>query len=492
MARVLGLLYSCGALLALAWTALPHGGREGDPVVVTMAAVALAMGVVMAVGPTQGLPLWSFHVVIAVWTAACLAGSLVVVDAPPMVALRVWLMTIGTVAAVGSLVSIVAGRLRDVVGGSVVELLVDLDHFKLVNDTYGHHVGDRLLAEVAPRLVGAVRAGDVVARMGGDEFAVVCADPGGQLDLGGLLSRLEAAWTDPVTLEPGRLHVSGSVGVVRGVRADDTAESLLRDADVALYRAKSVQRGSIVDLASGRPVGAKALLRWTSPSLGPVPPAEFVPLAEARGLIIEIGGWVLEEASRVLAGWRAAGVVDDDFALAINVSGRQVRPGFAATVRAALGRYDVPARSLHLEITESVLLDDSLSTTRALAELRATGVPLFLDDFGTGYSSLSYLQRLPLAGLKIDKSFVDGVDTSARRRTVVAAMADGLDMDVVAEGVESAEVAEALAGLGCRQAQGYHWSRPEAVREFANRLREWDVPVTDSTYRGTVRAQGAG
>jgi EAL domain-containing protein (putative c-di-GMP-specific phosphodiesterase class I) len=230
----------------------------------------------------------------------------------------------------------------------------------------------------------------------------------------------------------------------------------------------------VVDLVSARIEGAEALLRWTSPALGVVPPSDFVPVAEDRGLIAPIGEWVVEEVCRTLAGWRDQGVVDGDFSLAVNVSGRQVRPGFAAVVADALARHELPARVLHLEITESVLLDESACAAEALAELFALGTPLLLDDFGTGFSSLSYLHRLPLNGLKIDKSFVDQVSTSVRRRTLVSsmlAMAEGLHMSVVAEGVETEEVAATLRGLGCRRAQGYLWSRPLPLEEFVALLR---------------------
>ncbi|QWZ06660.1 bifunctional diguanylate cyclase/phosphodiesterase [Nocardioides panacis] len=589
MARALGVLYLAGGSLAIVWTVLPRPGATGSGVVLTMALLAVALGGCLVLGPTDGLPTWALHLILAViqvvisvayvaagdpgndlrlfyawatpyaafffgrrdawahslFTAVCLTVSLVLLGGPPAVAAGVWLMTLGTVAAVGTLVSVLAGRMRagqqllhdaavrdpltgllgrrgfagaldDALaaraGGSVVVLLIDLDHFKLVNDSYGHHVGDQLLVALAPRLLGAVRECDAVARMGGDEFAVVGLDVDGTLDLDALVARLEQVWAEPVALERGPLTVSGSVGVVRGSSPGDTAESLLRDADVALYRAKAVQRGSsvvfdeslradlargaqldselrgalgrgelslafqpVVDLVSERIEGAEALLRWTSPQLGVVAPSDFVPVAEDLGLIAPIGAWVVEEVCGTLAAWRDEGVVDGDFSLAVNVSGRQVRPGFAALVADALARHGLPARVLHLEITESVLLDESSCTALALDELLALGTPLLLDDFGTGFSSLSYLHRLPLNGLKIDKSFVDQVSSSGRLRTLVAsmlAMAEGLHMSVVAEGVETQEVADTLRGLGCRRAQGYLWARPLPLEEFVALARE--------------------
>jgi diguanylate cyclase (GGDEF)-like protein len=605
MARALGVLYGCGGSLALVWTWLPHRQEGGDPLVVAMALTAIVLGLVLVLGPTDRLPMWTFHLIIAViqvvisvayvavgtptndirlyyawatpyaafffgrraavghsvWTGACMVASLLLIGGSPAVSLRAGLMTMGAVVAVGSLVTIVAARMRagrdllhvaamhdPLTGlanrrgfsasldaalerrpgeGSVVVLLVDLDHFKLVNDTHGHHVGDEVLIAVAPRLVASVRAGDVVARMGGDEFAIVCEDHTGTLDLSALLARLDAVWAGPVVLEAGELSVSGSIGVVVCAGPEDTEESLLRDADIALYRAKADRRGSavlydpslraglsriaaldqalrgvltrdelyvafqpVVHLRTGRWVGAEALLRWTSPELGVVPPGDFIPVAEDRGQIGPIGDWAFDQACRHLADWRARGLVGPDFAVAVNVSGRQLRPGFAARVVATLGRHGLPPQAVHLEITESVLLDDSRATSDALAELRAIGAPMLLDDFGTGYSSLSYLQRLPLEGIKIDKSFVADINTSAPRRTLVSAMlamAEGLGLDVVAEGVESQAVADGLLQLGCRRAQGYLWARPVSAAVFAEMLAASRVPADEPAYGGGVR-----
>jgi diguanylate cyclase (GGDEF)-like protein len=450
-------------------------------------------------------------------------------------------MTTGTVLAVGVLVSIVADRMRDSQeqlryaalhdhltglvnrrgiavaldralasarhdGTAVAVVLVDLDRFKLVNDTHGHHVGDRMLAEVAPRLVAAAKAGDTVGRMGGDEFAVVCPAVRGEVDLRPLLARLHEAWQRPIRLETGELlPISGSVGVVL-CDGSETAEAVLRDADVALYRAKEVQRGSvvvfdaslrrtverettldralrgalardelavhyqpIVDIRTDEVVGAEALLRWRSPELGPVSPAEFVPLAEDRGLIADIGAWALEQVCETLAGWRRDGHVTAGFRVTLNVSARQLRPGFAEQVRAARERHRLPPDALSLEITESVLLDDAEHVSRCLQDLAAAGTALALDDFGTGFSSLSYLHRFPLSVLKLDRSFVESVGTSSRQRSLVEAirgMADALGLGVVAEGVETAEVACALRTMGYTQAQGYLWSPAVPAGDF--------------------------
>lgn len=585
MARALGLLYLCGGSLALVWTALPLHQERRTTLLVAMAVLAVCLGAGLTLPPAARLPRWAFHVVIAViqvvisfgfvaagpahndirlffawatpyaafffgrraafaqgvWTGLCLGVSLELAGARLVDGVGEWLMTMGTVAAVGTLVSIVARRMRqaqdrlyeaavhdpltgllnrrgfataldsalaerDEYGGSVVVLLIDLDRFKLVNDTHGHHAGDQLLVEVAPRLVGAVRTSDFVARMGGDEFAVVCHDAHGTLDLDALLRRLKDVWAEPARLEAGWLPVSGSVGVVCSEHVADTAESLLRDADVALYRAKDIQRGSavifdsslralldreaevdralrgaldrdelglhfqaVVDLASEEVVGAEALLRWTSATLGPVPPSEFIPIAEDRGLIHDLGRWALEECCRVVAGWRAAGEVSPLFRVALNVSGRQLVSGFVDEVTSTMERYDLPPHVIGLEITESVLIEDSPDVAACLADLARRGTALLLDDFGTGFSSLSYLHRFPLTAIKVDKSFVDAVETNPRQRALVSAiltMAEALGLTVVAEGVETAEVARVLREMGYSRAQGYLWARPVPAEEF--------------------------
>jgi diguanylate cyclase (GGDEF)-like protein len=584
MARALGALYTCGGLLAVAWVSIPHEDRTGDGVVLATATAAVLLGAGLLVVRSGRWPRWVLHACIAGiqvvvslayvavgsagtdgrffyawatpysafffgrramavhagWTAVCQVVSLALIGDPLAESARSFLMTTGTVVAVGMLVSLVADRMRDSQeklrhaalhdhltglvnrrgisvaldraldgarrgGTSVAVVLVDLDRFKLVNDTHGHHVGDRMLAEVAPRLVAAVRAGDTVGRMGGDEFAVVCPDVRGEADLVPLLARLHEAWQRPVRLETGELPISGSVGVVL-CAGTETAESVLRDADVALYRAKDVQRGSvvvfdaslrrtverettldralrgalsrdelavhyqpIVDIRTEEVVGAEALLRWTSAELGPVSPAEFVPLAEDRGLIADIGAWALEEVCRTVAAWRRDGHVAPGFRVTLNVSGRQLRPGFAEDVRAARERHGLPADVVSLEITESVLLDDAEHVSRCLDDLSAAGTALVLDDFGTGFSSLSYLHRFPLSVIKLDRSFVESVGESSRQRSLVEAirtMADALGMTVVAEGVETPEVACALRTMGYTRAQGYLWSPAVPAAEF--------------------------
>ena len=479
------------------------------------------------------------------WTALCLVGALGQTEASAGVGLRVLLTTLGTLAAVGLLVGFAAGssrrsrRLlqhtawhdglsglpnrvlfeqrvgsalaeRDRRGGSVHLLLVDLDHFKLVNDTYGHHAGDELISVVAPRLQEAVGAGATVARMGGDEFAVVLSDPV-EDRLDGLLERLSRVWSEPVRLDGGLVPVSASAGLATCSGPGGSAETLLRDADVALYRAKQTHRGSVrrfdrtlrveverrtrldhelrgaaargeltvvyqpvVAMATGRTVAAEALLRWHHPELGPVPPSEFVPVAEDNGLVVPIGRFVLEEVARDVGAWRSAGTVGDDFTVAVNVSVRQLGEEFPDTFARLLLRHGLPASALTVEVTESVLLDGTLWSGTVLSRLRSAGTRVALDDFGTGYSSLSYLQRLPMDTLKIDRSFVSELDGDRPRIGLVQAVVDlarSLGMDVVAEGVETTEQAQRLLGLGVERAQGWLFARPLGADDFVDRLR---------------------
>ncbi|WP_340292860.1 putative bifunctional diguanylate cyclase/phosphodiesterase [Aquipuribacter hungaricus] len=589
MGRALGVLYLAGAALALLWTALPHGPGADEAVVATMAAIAAVMGAALAAGVADRAPLGAFHAVIGaiqvvisvgfaaggapdndirlfylwatpfaafyfaprdalrhgVWSAACFATVLSLSAEPTPVLLRLFLLTMGSLAAVGLLVGHVASWVRrsrrelqhaawhdslsglpnrelfdvrtcealaarDRTGGAVHVLLVDLDHFKLVNDTYGHHSGDELITAVAGRLRLALGAGATVARMGGDEFAVVVADPTGDLDLDVVLARLPAAWAEPVVLSGALVPVSASVGVASATGPGSTAEQLLRDADVALYRAKDTQRGSVrrfdavlrveverrtrldhelhgavargemslvyqpvVDLAGDRTVGAEALLRWHSPTLGPVPPSEFVPVAEDNGLVVPIGRYVLEQAAADIARWRADGTVDESFTVAVNVSVRQLCSTFPEDLDRLLEEHGLPHGALTVEITESVLLDGSVFSGSVLSRLRRAGTRVSLDDFGTGYSSLSYLQRLPMDILKIDRSFVGELDGPTPRTGLVSAVLDlarSLGMDVVAEGVETPEQADRLRLLGVDRAQGWLFARPLRPGELVAHL----------------------
>jgi diguanylate cyclase (GGDEF)-like protein/PAS domain S-box-containing protein len=387
-------------------------------------------------------------------------------------------------------------------GWQVGVLLLDLDDFKDVNDTLGHPAGDRLLRAIAERLAGVIRASDTLARLGGDEFAIVQPGPGCSPDgAAELARRLIGALEAPLSLDGQELRVGASVGVAIAPGDGEDADELVRRADLALYRAKTdgrgrhqffeaaldaavqarkrleselrraVARGEFVlhyqpqlDLATGGPAGVEALVRWRHPERGLVGPAEFVPLAETCGLIGPLGAWVLDEACRQARDWERRG---SPTRVAVNLSPAQLRQagGVPRAVDEALRRHGLDARWLELEITESVLLDRSDGTTdRALQELAARGVRLALDDFGTGYSSLSHLRRLPVATIKVDRSFVRGIgrdqDDEALVRAIVA-LGRNLGKRVVAEGVESQAQLALLRQLGCDAAQGFLLGRPQ-------------------------------
>jgi diguanylate cyclase (GGDEF)-like protein/PAS domain S-box-containing protein len=379
-------------------------------------------------------------------------------------------------------------------------LMVDLDGFKQVNDSLGHDAGDRLLAEVARRLLDCVRAGDTVARMGGDEFAVLLE----RADLEGpavVAQRIVYRLRAPVDIDGKAIVTQGSVGVAVGSVADISAGELLRNADLAMYVAKSKGKGTyeiyqqemhaaalerveleselrdtlrqreltlhyqpVVELATGRVSGAEALVRWWHPERGFISPAEFVPLAEESGLVIDLGRWVLGEACRQAREFQDAFPADPPFTIAVNVAARQLTsPWLVDEVRKALAESHLPATSLVLEITEGALMRDAAAIVPTLESLRAMGVRLAIDDFGTGWSSLSRLRSFPVDKLKIDQSFVAEITSSADDAPIVAAivaMAHSLQLTTVAEGVETLEQLACLHQRGCEEVQGYLLSRP--------------------------------
>ncbi|HYM58659.1 MAG TPA: EAL domain-containing protein, partial [Solirubrobacteraceae bacterium] len=379
------------------------------------------------------------------------------------------------------------------------------DQFKFVNDSLGHPAGDELLRVLAPRLGDSLRAVDTVARFGGDEFVVLCDGVEDELEAMLLARRLAEVAETPVDVAGSPVHVTTSVGVtVAG--PDSDVETLIRDADTALYRAKGRGRGRcelfdapmraevtarleleiglrealeegrlalhyqpMVDLRTGSPTALEALMRWTHPVRGPVSPAEFIPVAEESGLIVPLGRWALREAcAQVVA------LGDVELPVSVNVSARQLsHPGLVADVGAALADSGLDPRRLWLELTESVLLDERDSPLSTLTELKALGVTLLLDDFGTGYSSLARLQRFPLDILKIDRSFVAEMTTDPRAAALVVAvvtMAASLGLLVMPEGVETEAQREALLELGCVQGQGYLFARPTPAAELARLL----------------------
>src|SRR4051794_1655151 len=398
--------------------------------------------------------------------------------------------------------------------GEIAVLFVDLDNFKVVNDSLGHGAGDRLLTIVAERMRRVVRPGDTIARFGGDEFAVIIGGAGGEETARGVAERLAGALRAPVELDGRQRFVTASFGV-RSVPAGlADPESLLRDADAAMYRAKelgkarcevfdesmrdqaverldlegglrhALERGELrvlyqpqVELATGRIVGAEALLRWQHPERGLVVPPLFIPIAEQTGLIVPIGAWVLEEACRQATTWPATS--GRELAISVNVSARQLaEEDFEQVVERVLSVTGLEPRLLCLEITESAVMADPAAATAALERLKRLGVRLAIDDFGVGYSSLSQLKTLlPVDTIKVDKSFVDGVPGDGEDQAIVDAvlrLAEGLGLAAVAEGVETIEQVDALLGMGCRLSQGFHFARPQTPADL-ERLLEVDA-----------------
>jgi diguanylate cyclase (GGDEF)-like protein/PAS domain S-box-containing protein len=397
-------------------------------------------------------------------------------------------------------------------GHHVAVLFIDLDDFKTINDSLGHAEGDRLLTEVSTRLLKATRGFDLVARLGGDEFGVLLEGMRAESDARAVVDRITGVLKRPVLLQEREVVVSASLGVAFA-RDARNADELLRNADVAMYQAKAAGKGRhaefdqamhaaavarlelaadlrfcverselrvlyqpVVELASGRLVGAEALMRWERPGHGMMPPLSFIPQAEETGMIVAMGRWVLREACVQLARWRRTMPGSDHLSINVNVSGRQLtEDGFVEEVLEAVRDAGIPAARLTLEITESVLVEHADDILAVLHALRAAGVRLAIDDFGTGYSSLGYLQRFPIDILKIDRSFVDGVtrggSEAALARTIVA-LGSALGLDAVAEGIELATQQEALAELGCQRGQGYLFARPLPATELATRYAE--------------------
>jgi diguanylate cyclase (GGDEF)-like protein len=396
-------------------------------------------------------------------------------------------------------------------GNPMAVLFIDLDRFKLVNDTQGHSAGDKLLKEAAARLTECMRSVDTVGRFGGDEFGAIVSDLARPGDAGVVAQKILDAIAQPYKLDARDTYVSASIGITLFPADGDSPEALVMNADTAMYRAKeqgrntyqyftremnqralarvqmeaamrrAIERGEFllhyqprVDLRSRRICGFEALLRWQHPEKGLVLPGEFVPILEEAGLIVPVGEWVLREACRQAQIWQRDGLAP--LPVTANLSARQFQEkDFEATVRRVLRETRVDPSLIQFELTESLLMSEPESAARTLRGLKESGLRISVDDFGTGYSSLAYLKRFPIDALKIDRSFVRDITTDPEDAAITIAiigLAHNLKLKVVAEGVETREQLELLAANGCDEMQGNLFSVPTTAEECAKMLEE--------------------
>jgi diguanylate cyclase (GGDEF)-like protein len=410
-------------------------------------------------------------------------------------------------------------------------MLIDLDHFKNINDTLGHHMGDELLIQVAQRIASSLRNSDIVARLGGDEFVVVLPDLASAADAAPVAENIIKAVAAPYQVLGQQLLTSPSIGISIYPDHAGEIEDLLRCADIAMYHAKTHGRGNFqffsedmdvrtrerqalekdlraaiegrqfelhyqpqLELRTGQICGVEALVRWRHPQRGMVPPMDFIPLAEEAGLIGPLGDWILEEACRQLGAWRQAGLTD--IRMSINLSARQFLDlGLPERVRSVIETSGVPAAMIDLEITESMSMESPVDAIALMRRLTELGVSLSIDDFGTGYSSLAYLKLFPIRTLKIDRSFVKDIETDqndAEICDVTVLLAHKLGLEVVAEGVETAEQLKFLLSVGCERIQGYWLSKPlpgdDAERFIQGRAKMSGLGTVDLWATGEVVA----
>jgi diguanylate cyclase (GGDEF)-like protein len=408
-------------------------------------------------------------------------------------------------------------------------LIVDLDGFKQVNDTLGHDAGDQFLKEVSNRFASTTRGSDTLARLGGDEFALLL-EGAAQSRAAAFADRLLERLAEPVSLLGRDFTIGASIGIVLHPGGAAKSADLLRHADLAMYEAKeggrgryevfdyamartlgeslglehelriAMERGELslhyqpeLDLETHAIVGVEALARWESPTRGAVPPDRFIPVAEASGLIMPLGEFVLREACVQTARWEADGVLPEGFTTWVNVSGKQLTAGgLAELVRRVLKETGLSGSRLGLEVTETAIVGDGPPSDRALADLkevRELGVRIAIDDFGTGFSSLGHLRRFPVDLIKVDRSFIHGLEHDSKDAAItanLASLAHALGLQAIAEGVESDEQLASVRQLGCDLAQGFLFARPMPTEAMSRMLASGDVPepALDATARG--------
>ncbi|MCA1702616.1 MAG: EAL domain-containing protein [Actinobacteria bacterium] len=396
-------------------------------------------------------------------------------------------------------------------------LFLDLDNFKLINDSFGHDAGDELLQQVARRLQSMMRDGDTVARMGGDEFTILCDDLGGLEQVAEISRRIEEVLASPYVVADRECYVGASLGIALPSKGADSPELLLRNADAAMYKAKRNGRGRseifdasmhaevverlelertlrgalakhefrlvfqpIIDFDDGRPSSFEALVRWDHPDRGILDPESFIPLAEETGVIVPLGRWVLNEACRHAMRWRDASDHLTTLGISVNVSPKQIADSdLLGEVASALDRSGLDPKLLTLELTESTLMQLDESATEKLVSVKRMGVQVALDDFGVGYSSLSYLQRFPIDVVKVDRSFIQQIGDSREKwafARAIVALTQSLELRTVAEGVELLEQADELRDMRCAFGQGFLFSRPMSGTEALRFVRSW-VPA---------------
>jgi diguanylate cyclase (GGDEF)-like protein len=390
-------------------------------------------------------------------------------------------------------------------------LFIDLDRFKVINDTLGHEAGDRLLLEMAKRLTHTVRSSDVVARLGGDEFVVLVQEVSEPKQVAAVARKILAALVQPLSMNQQEVRMTASIGICMYPGDAQDEQSLMKNADIAMYRAKedgknnykyyseeinvhsfeklaletSLRRGlerdefllhyqAKLDLRTGAITGVEALVRWKHPDLGMVPPGQFIPLAEETGLIVPIGKWVLRTACAQVVDWQRRGL--PSMRMAVNLSARQFADdSLVADIEAVLSETAIAPDLLELELTESMVIQNTERAGRVLADIKRLGVRLAIDDFGVGYSSLSHLKRFPIDTLKVDRSFIRDIPADPEDKAIteaIIAMGKSLSLTVVAEGVETLEQQEFLREHACDEMQGFYFSKPIPADQFAEFLSE--------------------